>query len=182
MWGDRIYKNENGSALILVLIFMMTLLLVAGWLSTQTQTDTKIVRAIKNYSKTFNMADGALELAVYVLRNKYRPSNESVSWNPVKQVADGSKVTVPFNYINQTHPASLKGSADHITFDPKIYWLDYTSTPPPGFGLTEEGYGNRFHTWHYRCEGDSEFSSSGGNSNMVIARSKVRALLLVVKK
>ena len=182
MWDDRICKTENGSALIVVLIFMTILLLVAGWLSSQTQTDTKIVRAIKNYSKTFNMADGALELAIYVLRNKYRPSNDSVSWDPIKQVADGSKVTVPLPYINQTHAAFLEDSEDDITFDPKIYWLDYTSTPPPGFGLTEEGYGNRFHTWHYRCEGDSKLSASSGNSNAEIARSKVRALLLVVKK
>ena len=112
-----ICNSENGSALMLVLILMMSLLLVAGWLSSQTQTDTKIVNAIKNYSKTFQLADGALELAVYVLRNKYRPSNESVSWNPVKQVADAGKVSVPLSYINMSTAASLEESYDKIDFE-----------------------------------------------------------------
>jgi len=177
----KLYRDETGSALMLVLVFMTSLILVAGWLATQSQTDTKIITAIKNHSKAFNVADGALQLAVYVLRNKYRPSNESVSWNPVKQAGSSSKVSVPSPFINMTSAPSLAITSDHITFDPSIYWLDYTATPPPGFGLTEEGYGNRFHTWHYKCAGASSLSSNDANP-VTLARAKIKALLLVVKK
>ena len=179
----KICGNEKGSALILVLIFMMTLILVAGWLSTQTQTDTKIVTTIKNNSKTFNVADGALQLAIYVLRNKYRPSNESVSWNPVKHSGAGSQVAMPtqYSYINMANEATLQNSDDTIGFDPQIYWLDYTSTPPPGFGLTEEGYGNRFHTWHYKCSGISTLFSQD-TTPVRLASTRLNALLLVIKK
>ncbi len=174
-----IFKNQDGAALLLVLLMMTALLGAAGWLALQTRTETSVVVAAKNYAKSFNVADGSLQVAVHYLRNIANPTHENFSWNPKK--AGGGEVGVNGAYknyinINGNQMFDVVNSTDDIDGRSEIRWLDYSTTPPPGWGLGERGYGNKFGTYQYKAigRGALKFGSSGNTK----AVSQVSALIL----
>ncbi len=159
MFWDRHICNEDGSTLVLVFIMMITLILAAGWLALEAKTDTKIVASEKNYTQTLNLADGALDLAVYTLRNKYRPSIDDLTWNPLKQSGnDNSKMYTPYDYLEGS-PVTLSDTIHNISFESQVYWLGYSDEAPPGFQIDAAG-SHKSYTWQYECAGESQLVSA----------------------
>lgn len=172
--------NEQGAALLLVLIMLTALLGAAGWLAMQTRTETAIVSAVKDYSKSFNAADGSLQISLYYLRKVANPTNEGGSWNPKK--SGGVQVGITGGYssfINNKLMQEIVNSTDRIEAISQIIWLNYSSAPPPGWGLSEKGYGNRFVAYQYRAVGDGKLKFNLADGSAVDkATSRVSALLL----
>ncbi len=176
----RPLSDEKGAALLLVLVMLTALLGAAGWLAMQTRTETAIATAIKDYSKSFNAGDGSLQVSVYYLRHIANPTNESASWNPKK--VGGGEVGVTSTYssfINDTVMQQVVGSNDNVESMAKVIWLNYSSIPPPGWGLSDKGYGNKFVAYQYKAVGDGKlkFALSNGTTTDR-ATSRVSALLL----
>lgn len=175
-------RNEQGAALLLVLVMLTALLGAAGWLGMQTRTETAISSAIKDYSKSFNAGDGSLQVSIYYLRHIANPTNESASWNP-KKTGDGEVgVTNQYsNFINNEVMQQVVGSNDNVQSIAKVIWLNYSSVPPPGWGLSDKGYGNKFVAYQYKAVGDGKlnFTLTDGTT-IEKSTSRVSALLLRV--
>lgn len=57
-------RNQKGSAVALVLLLLGLLSILAAGLLVQSQYDTKITRAQRNYDRYLNLADGAATMAL----------------------------------------------------------------------------------------------------------------------
>lgn len=169
---SQYFNNERGSTLILVFVTMITLMMAAGWMALQTRTATKVVASEKNFQQTLNLADGALDLAIYTLRNRNRPSPDTLTWNPLKQSGQNSKLNTPYDYM-QGEQISLSDAIDDIKFESEVYWLGYSDEAPPGFQI-DQASSLKSHTLQYECSGKSELVSQINN-----IPSHISALLLI---
>jgi hypothetical protein len=173
-------KNEKGSALLLVMMMLSVLLGAAGWLGMQARTETTIVSAVKDYAKSFNAADGSLQISLYYLRKIANPTNGGRSWDPKK--SGGSKVSITSAYdsfINNDQMQLLDSTSDNIESMAQIILLNYSSLPPAGWGLSDKGYGNKFTAYQYKAvgKGTLKFNLADG-TDIDKASSQVSALLL----
>jgi len=175
-----IATHNKGSVLLLVLLFMTVLLIAAGWLGLQTRTESQLAGAMKQFSQTLNVADGALEIGVYYLRKIASPTS-SKSWNP--NIFQGEEINILNNYgnfINQTEPTVVSGVSDNLKYECKIKLLDINPTPPPGWGLSERGYGNRMATYVYELNSKGYLLLKGTNSTQ-LAKAAMGAFLIKVQ-
>ena len=177
---QMIQKQNTGSALILVLMFMTVLLLAAGWLGLQTRTETQLAGAMKQFSQAINVADGALEIGVFYLKKIASPTG-SKSWNP--NIFQGEEIGILNNYsnfINQSEPTIISGTDDNLKYTCGIKLLDINPTPPPGWGLSERGYGNRMGTYTYELNSKGYLLLQGSNSTQ-LASAAMGAFLIKVQ-
>ncbi len=174
------HRRDAGSALILVLLFMTVLLMAAGWLGLQTRTETQIAGAMKEYSQVVSVADGALEMGVLYLKKIASPTG-SISWNPNVFRGEAIKVRAPYrNYINQGEETAVDDEENSLNYSCIIKLLDVNPTPPPGWGLSERGYGNRMGTYTYELETRGRLYLKGSNST-ALATAAMGAFLIKVQ-
>lgn len=166
--------NEQGAALLLVLVMLTALLGAAGWLAMQTRTETAIVSALKDYSKAFNAADGSWWVGLYYLVNEGVADEHSTA----TPKAGGAEISVKSsyrNFINNRQMQDVVGSADNIESISRIRLVDTIQAPVPGESIMKSTF------WYELVgEGKLNFTLSDG-TDIPKASSKVSATVLRVQ-
>ncbi len=134
-------NNNQGTALITAMIFMVILMLLGIWMVNQSVIGIKIAAALKRYEQAFNLADGACQMTMrYIIQH----TPESSDWDPRKE----ANVAGLPAYIKETQTGNNK-------YRPEIIYKGYDPNPIPGWMLNWQGY-SRFHRRHYKLKGQGE--------------------------
>jgi hypothetical protein len=147
--------NDHGAALLLVLVMLTALLGAAGWLGLQTRTETAIVTAVKDYSKSFNAADGSWWLSLFYFRKVDRGREFSVGTPKL----GGSEIAVKSNYknyLNSSQFQKVAGSSEHVETMGRVVLMRTLDTVLEGYDISSSGYETPVTVW-YQLVGEAKF-------------------------
>jgi hypothetical protein len=132
-------NNQNGSAIVIVMMLLTILTLVGVGMLIQTKIDTKYTKSKVSYDRTVNLADGAARVAIFAVRVK----------------------TIDTMKYSGHQERKFVGEADTNLTQTRGYWeahrvlTGYSNIPPPGtehkkYGTTywlAEGGGAQARRW-----------------------------------
>jgi len=159
-------KSRKGIAMVLAVSLVGLLSLFGVWMIQESTISHRITAALVRKSMSFNMAEGALDLAELCLENEEIPLtfNELMSSGEALKIEDTGDRTLP-NYIKS--PA-----ADAV---PEIYYMDFSTTPPPGWSLNHQAYSG-FYTVYYLAVGRGSTASRQGDAQTAVMAFSERTL------
>ncbi|MEW6349950.1 MAG: carbohydrate-binding protein [Thermodesulfobacteriota bacterium] len=129
-------RNENGSAIVIVMIMMTILALAGAGLLIQSRMDTKLTKSRISYDRTINLADGASRIGLYAVRMQNADTFE-YSGQQIRKLVSES-------------PSTTRGYWDAFTI-----LCGFSKTAPAGWELNQyvqhfwisQGTGSRAVAW-----------------------------------
>jgi hypothetical protein len=133
--------NEQGAALLIVLVMLMLLTILSATLFTASTSEVRIAGNYRNSLETFSAADAAVEFALTYSRIYTLLDPVTTSWPAAGsgKVLDDSfqptaKASLDTNYNQITIPGT------NNTAQVKVELVKYKGPLPPGIGTEEETF------------------------------------------
>lgn len=155
----NLIRNQRGLALVLAVSLVGLLSSLGVYLIWESGTAFRMTKAMARYESAFNLAEAALQLGLRcVRRSAPSPGFQQINSATVQTIQDG----IP-DYISSQ-------SLGQGTITPRIDYLGYSTTPPPGWMLNWQGYSS-FHGVYYRPVGQGiiPLPSTRGNAQSTVA-------------
>jgi len=163
----KVVGNQRGIAMVLAISLVGLLSSLGVYLIWESGTAFRMTKAMNRYESAFNLAEAALQLGLRCIRRSApSPNFQQLNSGTVQTISEG----VP-SYI----AAQSMGQG---TITPRIDYLGYRTTPPPGWMLNWQGYSS-FHGLYYRPVGQGSVPLPSGKGN---AQSTVGAVTLKVAR
>ncbi|MCF8037828.1 MAG: pilus assembly PilX N-terminal domain-containing protein [Desulfohalobiaceae bacterium] len=149
--------KQQGMALVLALVFMVILAGLGAGLLTQSLTGVKVSAGLRDYEKTFQLADGACQRSIGWVTSQARfgPTHDDPSQT-------GSPVSSLPGHMNTK--IAEPGANGEKTLA-KVTWEGYDTRPLPGWMINWQGYSNFFRA-NLKAVGVGELDNREGNSTV----------------
>ena len=160
-------KSRKGIAMVLAVSLVGLLSLFGVWMIQESTISHRITAALVRKSMSFNMAEGALDLAELCLENEEIPLTfkELMSSGEALRIEETGDRTLPPYIKNPSDPNAV----------PELYYMDFSTTPPPGWSLNHQAYSG-FYTVYYLAVGRGSTASRQGDAQTAVMAFSERTL------
>lgn len=159
-------KNENGSAVVLVLLFLGIVSVVAAGLVLQSSVDRQFTSAVKSVDSLRDVASAAAGKAYWALKDVHTPpSTEKVD---------------PYMYVQKTIEDNLKIEENVPNYDNYTWRLVYLGKGGPVAGFSAEAGGGM--SYGGGTQYNTYWTAEGRGMNFSRGDSAARVQIAIVKK